>query len=55
MQHVETLSRAPVEKSNLKIMSIETREDEILMFQKADPMINEIITILNNPESKRTN
>lgn len=53
MKHVDALSRAPAEESNERVMMIETREDEILMFQRSDPKVNELIGILRKSESER--
>lgn len=36
MKYVDALSRAPVNEKVEKKMVIETREEEILMFQKSD-------------------
>lgn len=54
MKHVDDLSRAPVENKNQQIMIIETREDEILLFQRSDPNLKELIEILSNSESDRS-
>lgn len=59
MTHVDALSRAPVEentgesKPTGQIRFIETREDEILLFQRNDPEIKIIIDSLKKGEKER--
>lgn len=48
MLHADALSRAPVENENVEtIMSIKTRDEEVLMFQKTDKNALVKIKILN--------
>ena len=60
MQHVDALSRAPINeildnsRSNI-VMSIDKREDEVLLFQRSDPFITEIMSIFQKDESERDN
>ncbi|KAL7292706.1 hypothetical protein TKK_0013829 [Trichogramma kaykai] len=59
MLHVDALSRAPVENAKFgtdykKIYTIRTREDEILMFQRKDPIILQKIQILSKPLEERS-
>ena len=53
--HVDALSRAPVRTSELEsVLEIVTLEDEILMHQRTDNDIVEIIVILEKKEKERT-
>ena len=60
MQHVDALSRAPIENDSCSldsvesIMSVDTTEGQIVMFQRSDPKINNFIQILKKQESERT-
>lgn len=55
MKHVDALSRAPIEDSeNPRVMLIETREDEILMFQRSDDEIKRKIDILRKSSAHRS-
>lgn len=58
MFHVDALSRAPIENESStksgEILTINTKEDELLMFQRSDSKANELIEILRKPESTRT-
>ena len=60
MQHVDALSRAPItepliEKSSDIVMTIDTVDNEVLMFQRSDPLILEIIQILRKDNFERDN
>ena len=53
MAHVDALSRAPIRTSELEsILEIVTRDDEILMHQRTDNDIVEIIKILEKKEKE---
>lgn len=59
MKHVDALSRAPVGESNVEgkpgvILSVTTREDEVLLFQRSDPCVKTLVDILLKRESERT-
>ena len=60
MQHVDALSRAPItepliEQSSDIVMTIDTVDNEVLMFQRSDPLILEIIQILRKDNFERDN
>lgn len=50
MEHVDASSRAPVNES--EIVNVHTLNDEILMFQRSDTKILEIIKILQKRVNK---
>lgn len=64
MRHVDALSRSPVEEAELNeakagpkkavVMSIDTREDEVLIFQRSDTDLKTIIEILKRNIIDRT-
>ena len=59
MQHVDALSRAPVEDTaeildNAFILNVMVSEDEILMYQRKDEFLARKIAILEKAESLRT-
>ena len=59
MQHVDALSRAPVEsvdeaQSIATVFNVRVHEDEILMYQRSDEKLARKIKILETPESERT-
>lgn len=55
MEHVDALSRAPIKEKGGIVMTIETCEDEILVFRRNDPKLKYIKTILQKTEIERTN
>ena len=59
MMHADALSQAPVGQFDAKtrydkVMSINTRDNEVLIFQQSDEKALEIIEILRKPEKERT-
>ena len=59
MMHADALSRAPVEQFDAKrrydkVMSIDTRDNEVSIFQGSDEKTLEIIEILRKHEKERT-
>lgn len=59
MAHVDALSRAPIDSNSGEEMretvyAVETREDEILIFQRTDESVREKIAILQKSERMRT-
>ena len=59
MQHVDALSRAPVESVDeaqyiATVFNVRVHEDEILMYQRSDEKLARKIKILETPESERT-
>lgn len=58
MAHVDALSRASVDSEslvNFEVLSVQSPEDEILVFQRSNPKILEIVNILRmkEPESDK--